>query len=119
MVAFGLMCCFTLLFNAGCSGSQSALGDAGLEARQISQLFYWMLSGAAVIWLLVVGLAIYAVKTKRTYGPHSMRRIIIGGGAIFPTLVLTALLSYGLSMMPDLQRPASERSVTVRIAGVS
>ena len=118
VAAFGLLCCFTLVFNAGCTGSQSALGDAGLEARQISRLFYWMLSGAAAIWLFVVGLAMYAVKTKRTYDPHSMRRIIIGGGAIFPTLVLTALLSYGLSMMPDLQRPAPEGSITIRIAGV-
>jgi len=110
--------CGLLVCAAGCAGSQSTLRDAGFEAQQISRLFYWMLSGAVLIWLIVIGLALYAIGTKRTYDPHAMRRIIIGGGAVFPTLVLTGLLAYGLSMMPDLQRPAPEGSVTVRVAGV-
>ncbi len=89
-----------------------------MEAQQISRLFYWMLGGAVVIWLIVIGLTVYAVTTKRDYDPNSMRRVIIGGGAVFPTVVLTGLLAYGLSMMPDLQRPAPSGSVTVHVSGV-
>ncbi len=77
-----------------------------------------MLVGAVVIWLIVIGLALYAVRTQRTFDPSSMRRIIIGGGAVFPTVVLTCLLSYGLSLMPDLQSPAPEGSITIRVSGV-
>ncbi len=118
MLPFGTLLIGLIVLASGCAGSQSTFRDAGTEAQKISQLFYWMVGGAVIIWSLVTGLLLFALKTKRTFDPHSMRRIIIGGGALFPTIVLTVLLSYGLSMMPDLQQPAPEGSLTIRVSGV-
>jgi cytochrome c oxidase subunit II len=103
---------------AGCTGPQSAFTDAGDASQVISRLFYWMVGGAVVIWLIVVGGAVYAVRSQRTYDLVATRRIIIGGGAIFPTVVLAGLLSYGLALMPRLQSPAPEGSLTVQVDGV-
>ena len=104
--------------SSGCNGSQSALRDAGYESRQISTLFYCMVGGGAVIWSAVIGLLLFAMQTRRRFDPRTVRRVVIGGGALLPTLVLTGLLAYGLSMMPDLQSPAPAGSLTVHVAGV-
>ncbi len=98
--------------------SQSALDSAGLGAERIAELFYWMTGGATVIWIVVIGLAVYAIKSRRAHPARMTRWLVIGGGAVIPTIVLTALLIYGLAMLPDLQRPAPDGSLTVEVAGV-
>jgi cytochrome c oxidase subunit 2 len=98
--------------------SQSTLENAGEGAAQITALFYWMLAGGTLIWLIVTGLAIYAIFYPGTHHPIVVRMLVIGGGAAFPTIVLTALLTYGLSMMPDLQRPAPDGSQVIEVRGV-
>jgi len=108
-----------LLMLGGCAGEQSALDPAGRGAEQIAALFWWMLGGAVVIWCIVVGLAIYAIRIAP--GPHDdrqMRLWVIGGGAVIPTLVLTVLLIYGLSMLPGLVRAAPEGSLQVDVVGL-
>lgn len=62
-----------------------------------------MVGGAAFVWVAVVGTAVYALRVRP--GAHAERTanwLILGGGVLFPTVVLTALLSYGLWMMPRL-----------------
>ncbi|KAA5542619.1 cytochrome c oxidase subunit II [Roseiconus nitratireducens] len=98
--------------------TQSALDPAGQGAESIAQLFYWMSGGAALIWCLVIGLAVYAIRRPQAHHYRLTRLLVIGGGAVVPTVVLTCLLSYGLSMMPELQRPAPEGSLTVHVHGV-
>ncbi len=59
--------CFSLsvlLLLAGCTGIQSALDPAGREAERIAVLFWWMVGGTAVIWLAVMGLAVYCVRAR-------------------------------------------------------
>jgi cytochrome c oxidase subunit 2 len=99
---------------AGCSGSQSALAPAGMEAERVAELFWIMLAGAAVIWLLVLGTAFYASRIR----PHRHstvlgRRLIGWGGVVLPTLVLAALLGYGLTLMTDFRAPAGDLRVEV------
>ncbi|MEZ6090321.1 MAG: cytochrome c oxidase subunit II [Pirellulaceae bacterium] len=98
--------------------SQSVLDPAGLAARQIAELFYWMVGGATLIWMLVIGLAVYAIFSRKAHPVLTTRKLVIGGGAIFPTVVLTGLLAYGLSLMPDLHRPAPAGSLKIRVSGV-
>lgn len=103
---------------AGCSGPQSALDPAGIGAERIAGLFWWMAAGAVVIWLAVVALAVYAGRVEP--GPHSERRtkiLIIGGGALVPTLVLGVLLSFGLAELPGLVAPAPEGSLRIAVSG--
>jgi cytochrome c oxidase subunit 2 len=102
----------------GCSGIQSALAPAGTGARQILDLFWVMLAGAAVIWLVVIGIGVWAVRVRPA--AHSRRTamaLIIGGGAVFPVVTLGALLGYGLFMLPQLRAPASDGSVRIEVVG--
>lgn len=89
---------------SGCAGIQSALDPAGTEAEAVARLFYVMLAGACVIWLAVLGIFYYASRAKkRAHSEEAAGRLILWGGAVFPVIGLTALLAYGLAMMPALR----------------
>jgi cytochrome c oxidase subunit II len=106
------------LLLAGCGGPQSALDPAGRGAESIADLFWWMTAGAVLIWLAVIGLAFYAIRVRPE--AHSRRRanlLIIGGGAVIPTVVLAGLLAYGLAQMPALLAPAPEGSLKIAVSG--
>ncbi|MGH8496547.1 MAG: cytochrome c oxidase subunit II [Gammaproteobacteria bacterium] len=65
-----------------------------------------MAAVAALIWLLVIGIAVYGMRKRRE--PHSERAgrmLIIGGGVVLPVIMLFALLVVGLSFMPALTAP--------------
>jgi cytochrome c oxidase subunit 2 len=77
-----------------------------------------MTAGGIVIWIAVIALAIYAVRTPPE--AHNQRRtgyFIIGGGAVIPTVVLTVLLVYGLAPLPRLLAPAPEGSLRISVSG--
>lgn len=106
-----------LLFIPACSGPQSTLDPAGYGAQQIATLFWWMAAGAVFIWVVVIGIAIYATHVK--HQPQSYRAarwLIIGGGFIFPSIVLAGLLSYGLMLLSSLKQPA-EPGLRIAVSG--
>lgn len=103
---------------AGCTGPQSAFQAAGTAAADILALFVWMTVGASVVWTIVIGLSIYAVRSQRTYDRRWTAGLVIGGGVFFPTIVLTGLLCYGLSLLPQLNAPAPAGSLTIEVSGV-
>jgi cytochrome c oxidase subunit 2 len=106
------------LLLAGCSGPQSALEPAGRGAERIAELFWWMTAGASLIWLAVVGFAIYAMRTQsESPSRRSATILIIGGGTVVPTVVLAGLLAYGLSLLPALLAPAPEGSLHIAVTG--
>ena len=112
---FGLMLGLAL---GGCGGPQSALDPAGRGAEEIAELFWWMFGGGLVVWILVVGLALYAIRVEP--GPHDARKaklFIIGGGTVLPTLVLAGYLVYGLSLLPRLVEPAPPGSLEIAVTG--
>jgi cytochrome c oxidase subunit 2 len=95
-----------------------ALDPAGREAHQIAELFWWMTGGAAVVWVGFVGLSIYAAYLKpRPLAPARTRRLVLLGGAVFPTVALAALLVYGLSLLPSLLAPGPAGSLRVHVTG--
>jgi len=105
-----------LLWLGGCAGPQSALDPAGSGAERLADLFWAMLIGAAVIWFLVIGLAVYAVRLKDDpHHPVMGNALIVGGGVIFPTIVLAGLLTYGLILMPALRAPGD--GLTIEVVG--
>lgn len=98
--------------------NHSTLTTAGDGAARIAELFYWMLAGATIILVVVIALSVYAIASKRAHHERTTKRLVIGGGAILPTIVLSSLMAYGLSIMPELHRPAPEGSLTIRVTGV-
>ncbi len=102
---------------AGCTGRQSALDPAGRAAEELRDLFWWMTLGAGIVWTIVVGAAIHAIRVPPGPESRDYARMIIGGGVIFPTVVLAGLLAYGLSLMPRLLSPAPEGSLRIEVIG--
>ncbi|MGP3697243.1 cytochrome c oxidase subunit II [Rhodobacter sp. NSM] len=101
---------------AGCDGPQSVFSAGGADAIQLNHLFTVMLAGAVVLWVSLNGLFLYVTRRR----PERMSRklaegVIIGGGIVLPMVVLTSLLAWGLSIMPE-QR-AQGQGLTVRITG--
>ncbi|ETW13263.1 cytochrome c, monoheme [Roseivivax marinus] len=89
---------------AGCSGVQSILAPAGTDAAFLSTLFWVMLAGAVVLWFFMNGLMVYVWRVN--VGHMSSRKaeaLIIGGGIVFPTVVIGVLLSVALNAMPDMR----------------
>jgi len=116
IVAGSLVACALLV--AGCGGVQSSLDPAGREAARIANLFWWMAAGAFVVWAAVIILAIWSVRVRPE--AHNLRRtrlLIVGGGAVVPTVVLTVLLVYGLAPIPALVGPAPEGSLKIAVTG--
>ncbi len=106
------------LLPDGHSRIQSALNPAGVEAAGIENLFWWMVAGTTVVWLGVMALTWHSVRTH----PESFNRrreafIIVGCGAILPTVVLSILLVFGLSALPGLVAPAPSGSLKVVVSG--
>ncbi|MDY8109095.1 c-type cytochrome [Fulvimarina sp. 2208YS6-2-32] len=99
---------------SACTSPQSTFTGAGLEAAQVETLFWVMLVGAVVVWFVTVGLSVYATKVRP--GRHSEKtglRLIVWGGAVFPTVVLSALLVYGLKLMPEFRAGANGPTIAV------
>lgn len=107
---------FTLL--AACSGKQSALDPAGREAHRIADLFWWMAAGTVVVEAIMIWIAWSAIRSRAsTFSERQARLYIIGGGALFPTLVLAGLLFYGLGLIPQIIARAPEGSLTIKVTG--
>jgi cytochrome c oxidase subunit II len=106
------------LIVAGCSGPQSALDPAGREAARLADLFWLMTVGAVIVWLAVIGLAFYSMRSRREpLSPRRARLFVVWGGAVVPTVVLTALLIYGLRPISALVAPAPAGSLKIAVSG--
>ncbi len=81
-------------------------------------LFWVMLVGAILIWLFVMGVSIYATRANSTtLSDKAGNRFILWGGVAFPVVVLTALLVFGLRMMPEFRAPADGHGNRLGAAG--
>ncbi|MBB3996516.1 cytochrome c oxidase subunit II [Aureimonas pseudogalii] len=110
-LGFALIATATL---AACQGPQSTFDPAGTEAARVLDLFWVMLAGATAIWLVVMGISVYATKAHpEAHSEKSGLRLILWGGVAFPVVVLTALLVFGLRMMPDFRAPADGPRIAV------
>lgn len=101
----------------GCQGPQSALDPAGADAAILADLFWWMTGGVAVVWTAMMALTLYAAFSRGTYEPRTLRRTIIVGGSVIPTLVISALLFVGLRPLPRLLDAGPEDGVSIHVSG--
>ena len=80
-------------------------------------LFWWMTAGAVVIWLGVLALAVYVTRAEPNDARERQAKRLIIAGAAIPTVVLAALLAYGLTLLPRMLRPAPENTLRVWVHG--
>ncbi len=106
-----------LLLADAWHGKHSALEPAGNAASEIATLFWAMVVGGTVIWLLMFALGVYSFRTHQGLHPPRLPWFIIGGGMAVPSVVLAVLLGFGLSAMPRLVGPAPEGSLRVHVTG--
>ena len=103
---------------AACGGPQSALAPAGVAAARVAELFFALTAGAAVIWCATVGLALYATYARREpAGRRFGSWLIVGAGAILPTVVLAGTLTYGLALLPSLLPREDGTGVSIEVIG--
>ena len=107
-----------IISSSRCAGIQSALTPASESGERVAMLFWFMTGGGIAIWLAVVMLALFYA---RPHEPAPSRRrdrwLIVGGGVVFPTVVLAVLLGYGIAMIPPLVARAPEGSLSIHVEG--
>ena len=96
---------------------QSALIPAGREAALMASLFMWMAIGSLVIWAVVVLLAWYAPRAADVKNTRMQTSLIVGGGVVFPVIVLLALMISGLRELPAILAPATDNTLALEISG--
>lgn len=105
-----------LFLLCACEGRQSALSPAGQDASWLYDLLLVMVGGAVLLWLALNGLFFFLTRiSPKAWPERYANRLIIGGGVVFPTVMLAALLSYGLALMPQMR--ADGDGLVVRVRG--
>ncbi|WP_052341202.1 cytochrome c oxidase subunit II [Salinarimonas rosea] len=100
-------------------GESSVLAPAGRSAAAIAELSWWLFGGATLIWLVVIGLSIYAAYFgPRAHDEAKVRLLVVGGGAVIPTLVLAGVLAWGLWLMPQVKPPLPQGAVEIEVEGL-
>lgn len=73
-----------------------------------------MLLGAGALWTWVLATTWYAARTSpERHNERFASSLILWAGAVFPTAVLSALLTYGLWLTADLRGPGDGLSIAV------
>jgi cytochrome c oxidase subunit 2 len=95
---------------------QSALDPQGPQAETIATLAWIMFGAGAAILVVVTVLALVAVfAPPMSRSRIGNRRLVIGGGIVFPLVALSALLVYGLDVFAAVTRldPSPVRRIEI------
>lgn len=104
------------LMMSGCDGPLSTLAPSGSGASRVATLFYVMTTVAALVWLFVIGIAIYAArKDPAEYSVRTGRKLILFGGVLLPAVLLGALSWWGFRLTSELLAPGD--GVVVDVTG--
>jgi len=76
----------------GCTGDFSTLDPAGPAAASIAKLWWIMLTGSVVIFLATTLVLIFAWARPSALGTQAPRNLILWGGLVLPSLILTTLV---------------------------
>ncbi|UXN74055.1 hypothetical protein N8D56_01635 [Devosia sp. A8/3-2] len=76
---------------SGCSGQLSALDPAGPRAHNLASLWWIMLAGSVMLFVLVMGLLALSYIRPKWLARLSPAHWIVGGGLILPLPILILL----------------------------
>ncbi len=107
------------MFATGCREGQSALIPYSAQAAEVAQLSWILFAGGGLILLIVIaatGIAVFgSARARRNL---ATQRLVVAGGIVFPSVVLTALLFFNIALMQSSARVPSTGSNAVQIAVV-
>lgn len=84
----------------GCRDTQSALTPLGPEAARVATLWWVLFAGAVAIFAAVIAFTALAMfGGTRWRRALAEEKAIVAGGVVFPLVILTALLVYGVLVM--------------------
>jgi cytochrome c oxidase subunit II len=111
-----LILCWAFLPMAAHAQIQSALSPQGIAAERIAEISWVLFIGGGLIFLAVMilaSIALFGTPSQRSF--LGRRKLIIGGGIVFPVVTLTLLLLYSFasgSFGPLSPKPAFRVEVT-------
>jgi cytochrome c oxidase subunit 2 len=113
-----------LFFLGSCTtDTPSSFHPQGPAAEHISAL-WWLLFGlAAFVYVIVLGIMLYAFFRSRqdarrnAWFNRNGRYLIIGGGVILPAIILTVIYGFTLTTLNALNAPATAAPLTIEITG--
>ncbi len=96
----------------------SALTPASPQAESLATLSWILIYGLGAVFVIVMLLTLFAVFLRRrsdekSVPPFGHQRFIVGGGIVFPSLVLVTLLIYALILTGSLRAPTEALSLRV------
>jgi cytochrome c oxidase subunit II len=107
-----------LLLLPACDGIQSVLDPRGPDAQQIAVMSWIMFAEGALIFLIVMALAAYALFASPNRRAKIGRRdLIIGGGILFPVVMLSALLIYSLTVADAIVGTVEPAALRIEVVG--
>lgn len=102
-----------------CVEFQSVIAPSGTEAKRVAALWWILLAGAIAILAGVAAIALVAMAGREGWRRRlSDDRLVIGGGIVFPVVVLSLLLVYSLFLTQVGARPwTDDDTLRIRVVG--
>ena len=110
---------------SACSGVQSSLDPAGIQAERVEGLWWFMLVVATVVFVLVNGAMLYAISARAQRGPGTVdeaRRergitLSIGAATVATVVTLFVFLIVNFSTERALASLPGDQAVSVKVTG--
>lgn len=94
---------------------QSAVDPRSPAAGDIAFIWWVLLGGGTVIFVGVMTLLLVAMLSRRPRRPVRARLFIVGGGVVFPGVVLTALLLYTVIVGARITAPPAADALQIDV----
>ncbi|MBZ7927643.1 cytochrome c oxidase subunit II (plasmid) [Ensifer adhaerens] len=92
------------------------MSPAGMEANGTFGLLVTMTVAAGLIWLGVIAMLCFALRSRRqTIGEEAANAIVLWGGAVTPSIATLVLLAYAFWLIPSLRPFAATSEPAIRI----
>ncbi|HEY0858774.1 MAG TPA: cytochrome c oxidase subunit II [Albitalea sp.] len=100
---------------SGREGMNWLVAPASLEAGVLAELGWVLIAGASVIFVLTTALLALALRRRKRVLPTAWWTV--GGGIVFPAVVLSTLLLYGVQRTAGLERAPAASPLVIGVTG--
>jgi cytochrome c oxidase subunit II len=108
------------LLLGGCGGQQSALNPGGSSARRISTLWWGLFGVAALVWLIVVFLLVWALVLRRGANVKPRgggEKAVVIAGIVVPALILLGTFGGSLAVLNAERDPPRPAVLSIDVVG--